>query len=82
MSSIESRETAAQPQPSSKISCGPAERNKVHIVHHLRKYVEECQQVRESGTSPQTVPVLEVASGTGEHAAYFTQEISGMLLVT
>jgi ubiquinone/menaquinone biosynthesis C-methylase UbiE len=65
-------------QPSQRSSSGAAQRNKDHIVQHLRSYVEEFQSERSHGdTVQQPVKVLEVASGTGEHAAFFSEEISG-----
>lgn len=63
---------------SERRTTGPAERNKVHIVHHLRKYVEEAKKAKEDVDEP--VKVLEIASGTGEHAAYFNTEIPGTVM--
>lgn len=52
------------------IQCGPASRNKVPILEVLKKLTNLlCKPA---------INVVEVASGTGEHAAYFASEIPSL----
>jgi hypothetical protein len=58
---------------SAALQCGPASRNKLPIFEILRTHILELQKYEE------IVKVIEVASGTGEHASYFQNESSNLL---
>lgn len=56
------------------LPCGPASRNKDPILNILHPAIE---QLRIDKTS--RIRVLEIASGTGEHAAHFSSQISNVV---
>ena len=56
------------------LPCGPASRNKIHILRVLQNCVEKLNVTNGA------IKVLEIASGTGEHAAYFASQIPNILL--
>lgn len=49
-----------------KILCGPASRNKYFLEPILKEHVEIIRKNEEDH-----VNIVEVAAGTGEHAAFF-----------
>jgi SAM-dependent methyltransferase len=55
-------------------TCYAAERNKIHILEVLRSKVEGLQRNERN-----PIKVLEIASGTGEHAQLFASSISNIL---
>mmetsp|Transcript_33723 Transcript_33723/g.34352 ORF Transcript_33723/g.34352 Transcript_33723/m.34352 type:complete len:237 (-) Transcript_33723:114-824(-) len=60
----------------SAISLHASARNKLPILDVLRPIVDKSQQE----TSSPTVRLLEVASGTGEHAGYFAENIPSLII--
>ena len=60
--------------PPKAISCFAAARNKGPILEILKKIVDST----EFNKIP-CIKVLEIASGTGEHASYFCSEVSNLL---
>ena len=58
-----------------RTTSGASGRNKVHIVAHVSAEIENQQREL---VDPRSLKVLEVASGTGEHAHYFNTEIPGI----
>lgn len=64
-------------RPSTKskmLQCAPAARNKHHILAVLKDTIESPPTSRTG-----TIRILEIASGTGEHAALFSSELSNVL---
>lgn len=57
----------------SAIASGPASRNKIPITTTIQPVLNTLLGAQNH------VKVIEIASGTGEHAAYFSTEISNLL---
>lgn len=66
------------------ITCGPAERNKAHIFKILKENILRFQLPEDSKkkdklasieASMKMVNIVEVACGTGTHAAYFSAQL-------
>lgn len=52
---------------SNRATCGPAERNKPFILDVLKTQINAIRAT----SSSEKIKILEIASGTGEHAAHF-----------
>ncbi|KAK9476978.1 hypothetical protein V1514DRAFT_335292 [Lipomyces japonicus] len=79
MSSTSELEYDYVPTSNSWAAPGSASRTKVELVPYLRDILVPAADPTNDTTSRQPVVVLEVASGFGEHVAYFGQQLPSVV---